>query len=150
MPYKVKYEKRRGYLYILMEGPESHQAAVQFWENLSKKSEAEDISYFLVVDKVLGTLTKVQLLAVSEVVAKLFSGKTIAELENRYKNKGYAEFKKDLAEVIIKELADFQKKRKELEKNPEQVEKILADGAKKAQKNAEQNMKEIKTKMGLL
>jgi hypothetical protein len=84
MPYKVKYEKRRGYLYALMEGPESHQAAVQFWENLSKKSEAEDISYFLIVDKVFGTLNKVQLLAVSETVARLFSGKTIAYVDPKY------------------------------------------------------------------
>jgi tryptophanyl-tRNA synthetase len=80
----------------------------------------------------------------------LFSGKTITELENKYKNKGYAEFKKDLAEVIIKGLADFQKKRKELEKNPKKVEKILADGAKKAQKTAMATIKEIKNRMGLL
>ena len=79
----------------------------------------------------------------------LFSGKTIPELENRYKNKGYAEFKKDLAEVIIEGLADFQKKRKELKKNPQKVEKILADGAKKAQKIATVTMKKIKSKMGL-
>jgi len=80
----------------------------------------------------------------------LFSGKTIAELEKKYQGKGYAEFKKNLAEVIIKGLADFQKKRKELEKKPKKVKKILADGAKKAQKIAQQNMKEIKTKMGLI
>ncbi|MDP2934850.1 MAG: tryptophan--tRNA ligase [bacterium] len=80
----------------------------------------------------------------------LFSGKTIAELEKKYHNKGYAEFKNDLSEVIIKGLADFQEKRKELEKNPKKVEKILADGAKRAQKIAEQNIKEVKIKMGLL
>jgi tryptophanyl-tRNA synthetase len=83
------------------------------------------------------------------IIYHLFSGKTIVELENKYKNKGYAEFKKDLAEVIIKRLADFQKKRKELEKNPQKVEKILADGAKKAQRIATATMKEIKKKMGL-
>jgi len=79
----------------------------------------------------------------------LFSNKPITDIEKKYGNKGYAEFKKDLAEVIIKELADFQKKRKELEKNPKQVEKILADGAKKAQKIATATMEEIKKKMGL-
>ena len=80
----------------------------------------------------------------------LFSGKTIAELEKKYQGKGYAEFKRDLSEVIIEGLADFQKKRKELEKNPKKVEKILIDGAKKAQKIAQQNIKEIKAKMGLI
>ena len=82
-------------------------------------------------------------------IYRLFSNKPITDIERKYGNKGYAEFKKDLAEVIIKELADFQKKRKRLEKNPKQVEKILADGAKKAQKIATATMKEIKTKMGL-
>ena len=79
----------------------------------------------------------------------LFSNKPIVDIEKKYENKGYAEFKKDLAEVIIKGLADFQKKRKELEKNPKKVEKILSDGAKKAQKIATATMKEIKKKMGL-
>jgi tryptophanyl-tRNA synthetase len=79
----------------------------------------------------------------------LFSNKPIIDIEKKYENKGYAEFKKDLAEVIIKRLTNFQKKRKELEKNPKKVEKILADGAKKAQKIATATMKEIKNKMGL-
>ena len=86
----------------------------------------------------------------------LFSKKSIADIEKKYKNKGpaqagrYAEFKKDLAEVIIKGLAPFQKKRKELEKNPQLVQKILAEGQKKAQKIASATIKEVKKKMGLI
>lgn len=79
----------------------------------------------------------------------LFSRKSIKDLEKKYKNKGYAEFKKDLAEVIIKELKPFQEKRKKLEKNPQLVKKILAEGEKKAQKIAKETMKEVKKKMGL-
>jgi len=79
----------------------------------------------------------------------LFANKAIAEIEKKYQSKGYAEFKKDLAETIIKGLANFQKNRKTLEKNPKKAEKILADGAKKAQKIAIATMKEIKKKMGL-
>lgn len=80
----------------------------------------------------------------------LFSKKSIADIEKKYRSKGYAEFKKDLAEVIIKGLAPFQKKRKELEKNPRLVEKILAEGQKKAQKIASATIKEVKKKMGLI
>lgn len=80
----------------------------------------------------------------------LFSGKPIKDLEKKYKNKGYAEFKNDLAEVIIKGLKPIQEKRKKYEKNPQLVEKILAEGAKKARKIAQQTMKEVKTKMGLI
>ncbi|MFZ5559418.1 MAG: tryptophan--tRNA ligase, partial [Patescibacteria group bacterium] len=90
----------------------------------------------------------------------LFSGKSIAEIEKKYKGKGpafakasagrYAEFKKDLAEVIIKRLKPFQEKRKELEKNPRLVEKILAEGEKGAKKIAESTIKEVKQRLGLI
>lgn len=80
----------------------------------------------------------------------LFSRKSIKDLEKRYNGKGYAEFKKDLAEVIIKGLKQFQEKRKKLEKNPQLIKKILAKGEKKAQKIAQKTMKEVKKKMGLL
>jgi len=80
----------------------------------------------------------------------LFSNKSIADIEKKYRGKGYAQFKKDLAELIIKELKPFQEKRKKLEKNPRLVEKILAQGEKKAKKIAESTIKEVKKKIGLL
>ena len=80
----------------------------------------------------------------------LFSGKTIKELEKKYKDKGYAEFKKDLSEVIIRELKPFQEKRRKLEKNPQIVKKILNESAEKAQKIAQETMREVKEKMGLI
>ena len=83
-------------------------------------------------------------------VYHLFSNKSIADLEKRYKNKGYAQFKKDLAEVIIKGLKPFQEKRKKYQKNPQLVKKILAKGHKKAQKLAQATIKQVKQKMGLI
>jgi len=83
-------------------------------------------------------------------ICHLFSKKSIKELEKKYKNRGYAEFKKDLAEVIIKGLEPFQEKRKKYEKSPRLVKKILAEGAKKAQKIAKETIREVKTKMGLI
>jgi tryptophanyl-tRNA synthetase len=80
----------------------------------------------------------------------IFSGKAIADIEKKYQNKGYAEFKKDLAEVIIEELKAFQDKRKRFEKNPQQVKKILAEGTNKARKIAEKTINEVKKKMGLI
>ena len=80
----------------------------------------------------------------------LFSGKSIADLEKKYKDKGYGEFKKDLAEMIIKGLKPFQDRRKKYQKNPQLVKKILIEGNKKAQGIAQATMKEVKTKMGLI
>jgi tryptophanyl-tRNA synthetase len=80
----------------------------------------------------------------------LFSSKSISDIEKKYQGKGYAEFKKDLAEVIIKGLKPIQETRKKFEKNPRLMEKILAEGQNKAQKIAQATMKEVKEKMGLI
>ncbi|MFA4890676.1 MAG: tryptophan--tRNA ligase [Candidatus Paceibacterota bacterium] len=83
-------------------------------------------------------------------IYSLFSGKQIKEIEKDYKGKGYANFKKDLAEVIIEGLAPLQKKYKELEKNPKQVKSILKDGAIKAKQNASITMEAVCRKVGFL
>jgi tryptophanyl-tRNA synthetase len=80
----------------------------------------------------------------------LFSEKSITDIEKKYQSKGYAEFKKDLAEVVIKELKPFQEKRKKMEKNPQLVKKILAEGQKKAQKIAQDTIREVRSKIGLI
>lgn len=82
-------------------------------------------------------------------IYSLFSGLPIKKLEEKYDGKGYGEFKKELAEVVIEGLKPFQKKYFELEKNTDYVAKILDDGAKKAQAIAEPMMKKIKEKIGL-
>jgi len=78
------------------------------------------------------------------------SGKDIQTLEKMYVGKGYAEFKKDLAEVIVDHFADFRKKRAKLEKNPDYIEKVLRNGKKRAEASAEKTLEEIKNKMGFL
>ncbi len=83
-------------------------------------------------------------------IYSIFSKLSFDEIEKKYKDKGYAEFKKDLADVVIKGLKPFQDKKKELDKNPDYVKKSLADGAKKVQKIAQKNLLEAKKKMGLV
>lgn len=79
-----------------------------------------------------------------------FSGQSIKEIEQKYSGPAsYAQFKNDLAQVVVTGLADFQKKYKEIKSNPEYVEKIIAEGAKKARQIAEPMMKEIREKIGL-
>lgn len=59
------------------------------------------------------------------------------------------QLKEELTKAIIKFLEPIQKKIKILEKNPKKVAKILADGSKRAQKIADQNMKEIRKLVGI-
>ncbi|HDO23836.1 MAG TPA: tryptophan--tRNA ligase, partial [bacterium] len=77
-------------------------------------------------------------------IYSLFEEKPIKEIEKEFEGKTYAEFKKDLAEIIIKGLAPLQKKYKELEKKPAHIKSVLEDGAKKAEKIASQTMLEVR------
>lgn len=62
----------------------------------------------------------------------------------------YSEMKNDLAELIYKELQPFQERRREFENNPELVDKILEESAEKCRQRADETMREVKEKMGLL
>ncbi len=80
----------------------------------------------------------------------LFSGKTIKEIERKFKEKGYAEFKKSLAELLINSLDSFRRKRKELLTREVYVKEILNQGAKRTQVLAQSTMQDVRKKMGLV
>ena len=82
-------------------------------------------------------------------IYSLFSEKTIKDIEKEFKDKGYGEFKKALADLLIEKLTPIREKRAELKSNPKQVEKILAEGATKARAIAEKQMTEVRKRMGL-
>ncbi len=83
-------------------------------------------------------------------IYQAFSNFSVKEIEEKYTNKGYAQFKDDLAEIIIKGLRGFQERKKALEKKPAYIKKILDDGAKKARPMAQKTLKQVKEKIGLL
>lgn len=83
---------------------------------------------------------------------ELFQGKEKRkEYEKQYESTGikYSELKESLAEAIYEELKPFQEKRRELEKNPEYVDKVIKEGAERARKIAQKTVNEVKQKMGL-
>ncbi|MCM8764587.1 MAG: tryptophan--tRNA ligase [Candidatus Omnitrophica bacterium] len=62
---------------------------------------------------------------------------------------GCVECKKQMAEELIEYLEPIQKRRKELEKDPEQVWRIVREGSKKASYVAEETMKDVRKLVGL-
>ncbi|MFA5386082.1 MAG: tryptophan--tRNA ligase [Candidatus Paceibacterota bacterium] len=77
-----------------------------------------------------------------------FSGLTTKEIEEKFKGKTYVEFKTALAELLVKNLREFQDKKSNVLKP-----KILAvakDGAEKAREKSEKKLEEVKKKLGLL
>lgn len=79
-----------------------------------------------------------------------FSGLSISQIEKKYKEQGYASFKKDLSEIIIKGLKSFRDRKTALDKKPAYVRKVLADGAKTVKPIAQKNLRLVKQKIGLL
>ena len=62
----------------------------------------------------------------------------------------FSELKDAIAEDIANHFKPFREKKKELEKNPEEVKKILNEGAEKAKIIAQETMEEVKEKIGLI
>jgi tryptophanyl-tRNA synthetase len=86
------------------------------------------------------------LLAINSLIWNL----PIARLEQEFKGKSYAEFKKQTAEALINYLEPLRRKRKELLTREVYVNDILKKGAAKAQIIATQTMCEVKIAMGLI
>ena len=84
------------------------------------------------------------------VIYSLFSEKEIKEIEKKFKGKGYQEFKKSLAKLLINSLEPFRRKRKELLQREVYVREILEQGRKRAQIIAQSTIEEVKKKMGLV
>ncbi len=82
-------------------------------------------------------------------IYSLFAGKPIKEIEKEFQNKGYQEFKASLSELLIEKLAPFRNKKSEFEKNQTIIDKILANGASKAEKIAKETMRKVRAAMNL-
>ena len=83
-------------------------------------------------------------------IYSLFANKSIEEIEKKFQNKNYSEFKKSLAELIIGSLEDLRRKRKELLTREVYIRDILNKGAKRAEIIAQSTMDEVRKKMGLV
>ncbi|WP_162980236.1 tryptophan--tRNA ligase [Helicobacter pylori] len=78
----------------------------------------------------------------------LLSDESPENIEERFKNKGYGDFKKELAEVVIQALKPIQEKYKEI--SDDEVKAILDHGVKKARPLARATYQKAKELMGLV
>lgn len=77
------------------------------------------------------------------------SGIPVEEIEAKFQGKGYGDFKKDLAEVVIEGLRPLQEKYHQFIQDPAQLDNLLNQGANKIRPIAEQTLKDVKVKVGL-
>ncbi|MDP2926920.1 MAG: tryptophan--tRNA ligase [bacterium] len=84
------------------------------------------------------------------IIYSLLSETPIPKIEKKFRTKGYSDFKKALAQVVIDTLEPFRKKHKELAQREVYVKEILSQGAKKARSIAQSTMEEVRKKTGLV
>ncbi|MCQ2845605.1 tryptophan--tRNA ligase [Helicobacter pylori] len=78
----------------------------------------------------------------------LLSSESPENIEERFKNKGYGDFKKELAEVMIQALKPIQEKYKEI--SDDEVKAVLNCGVEKARPLARATYQKAKELMGLV
>ena len=75
--------------------------------------------------------------------------KNLRQIEEMYEGKSYIQFKEDVVEAVIDFLKPFQEKRKELEKNIDEVMSVLTKSEDEAKILASTTLQEVKAKMGV-
>ena len=83
-------------------------------------------------------------------IVSTIEGVSPEDIVARYEGKGYAEFKKDVAETIVAELEPVQKRVKELLSNKKELEAIYKAGAEKANYMATKTLRKVQKKIGLI
>ncbi|MEK7105466.1 MAG: tryptophan--tRNA ligase [Patescibacteria group bacterium] len=82
-------------------------------------------------------------------IMSLLTKQSFKEIEADYAGKGYGDFKKGLAEVLINYLEPLQTKIHELLEHPDKLREIVAKGSEKAKALAEKKMIEVRKKIGV-
>jgi tryptophanyl-tRNA synthetase len=82
-------------------------------------------------------------------IYELFTEKSREEIVAHFEGKGYADLKKELADVVIEGLAPVQKRYAELTKDPGYIDALMAEGAERARPLAEKTLKRVQDRIGL-
>ncbi|OAH63376.1 tryptophan--tRNA ligase [Domibacillus aminovorans] len=81
-------------------------------------------------------------------ICAAFEGVPVADVEKRFDGKGYGDFKQEVADIIIRNLAPIQSRYHELI-NSDELDRILDEGAEKARRTAGRTLKKMENAMGL-
>ena len=77
------------------------------------------------------------------------TGRPVIEIEKQYQGKGYGDFKKDLAEVVVESLTPIRARTLELLDNPRELDEVLEAGAERARDVARSTLHDAWAKLGL-
>ena len=83
------------------------------------------------------------------VIYELFTGLGHTEIEARWEGKGYGDFKRELAEVVVERLSPIQSRYRELTADLSYIDSLLAEGTRRILPIAEKTLAAVKDKVGL-
>ena len=75
--------------------------------------------------------------------------RAVPEIEEQYRSRGYGDFKKDLAEVVVESLTPIRERTLELLEDPRELDGILEAGAERAREVASSTLHDAWAKLGL-
>ena len=76
-------------------------------------------------------------------------GTPVADLEERFRDSGYGDFKAALAEAVVAKLEPIRTRYEELMADPAEIDRMLLKGAEKATAVAEPTMEQVRERVGL-
>src|SRR5680860_225043 len=78
------------------------------------------------------------------------TGRSVPDLEKEYVGRGYGDFKKDLADVVVDFVTPFRNRTLELLEDHDQLDDVLRSGADRANAVAEQTLSDVYDRIGLV
>ncbi|WJS91689.1 tryptophan--tRNA ligase [Microbacterium testaceum] len=84
------------------------------------------------------------------VIYSALTGREISSIEDEYAGRGYGDFKKGLAEVVVNEFEPVRTRALELLDDPAELDRVLAVNAGKAASVAEKTLTDVYDRIGLL
>ncbi|WP_082450344.1 tryptophan--tRNA ligase [Microbacterium sp. Leaf203] len=84
------------------------------------------------------------------VIYSALTGREITSIEDEYAGRGYGDFKKGLAEVVVNEFEPVRARAMELLDDPAELDRVLAVNAGKAASVAEKTLTDVYDRIGLL
>jgi tryptophanyl-tRNA synthetase len=84
------------------------------------------------------------------VIYSALTGQDITAIEDEYAGRGYGDFKKGLAEVVVNEFEPVRERALELIADPAELDRVLAVNAERAASVAEKTLADVYDRVGLL
>ncbi len=83
------------------------------------------------------------------IIYELFTGDKKEDIESRFEGKGYADLKKELAEVVVEGLRPVQSRYRTLTEDPLHMDRLLAEAAQRIKPIADGVLGKVKERVGL-